>query len=699
MHRDTILIVEDEVILAMDIKSRLETAGYKVCATATSGREALEKAETYSPGLILMDIQIRGDLDGIETARRILDRMDVPIVFLTAFSDDDTIQRAKDCEPYGYILKPFEERELLISVEMALYKFKTEMALRESEERYMLAIRGANDGIWDWDMRKNEIYFAPRWKEMLGFDTHEMGHCPEEWFQRIHPDDLESFRLAISSHLSGLEEFFETEHRIKTRSGDYIWVLTRGLALLDRNGVPYRMSGSQTDITRRKKAEEQIVHNALHDALTGLPNRALVLERLGRAIERFRRYRQSYALLFIDLDRFKIINDSLGHMTGDALLVAVARRLEKTVHSFDTIARLGGDEFVVLLENIESTDHVQQIADRVIDSFKKPFEIDGHLINISASIGIVSGYEDYGSALEVLRDADLAMYRAKSNGKARAELFNPRLRAWMIDSLNLENQLRGALERDEFELYYQPICTIDEKAMVGFEALLRWRPTGCGMVPPKDFIAMAEESGLIHSIGEWVIRKACAQMRRWQIEHPESSDLFISINLSGRQITAPDLADKVSAILAETGLAPYSLQLEITENVVIENSEQVLETLTRLTKCGVRIAIDDFGIGYSSLSYLQHFPIRTLKIDRSFISMLDAGKNHNEIVRMIIKMASELNLVTIAEGVETDEQWSLLEKMSCPWVQGFLYSIPLNADSAEAFLVESNGGNAQPTKI
>lgn len=210
---------------------------------------------------------------------------------------------------------------------------------------------------------------------------------------------------------------------------------------------------------------------------------------------------------------------------------------------------------------------------------------------------------------------------------------------------------------------------------------------------------MAEESGLIHSIGEWVIRKACAQMRRWQIEHPESSDLFISINLSGRQITAPDLADKVSAILAETGLAPYSLQLEITENVVIENSEQVLETLTRLTKCGVRIAIDDFGIGYSSLSYLQHFPIRTLKIDRSFISMLDAGKNHNEIVRMIIKMASELNLVTIAEGVETDEQWSLLEKMSCPWVQGFLYSIPLNADSAEAFLVESNGGNAQPTKI
>ncbi|MDY7094262.1 MAG: EAL domain-containing protein [Acidobacteriota bacterium] len=564
---------------------------------------------------------------------------------------------------------------------------RSENALRESEERYALAARGANDGLWDWDLRIGEIFFSARWKHMMGYSEQEIGSSPEDWFRLVHPEDLSLLKAHIEAHMEGRTPHFEHEHRIRHRNGDYRWMLSRGLAVRGRNGQAYRMAGSQTDVTERKRAEQQLVHDALHDALTGLPNRALFLDRLNHALNRSRR-RDSYhfAVLFLDLDRFKVVNDSLGHMLGDELLTAIARRLEACLRMGDTVARLGGDEFAILLDDLDRTEDAVEVSLRILEDLQAPFHLDGHELFATASIGIALSVTGYERAEEVLRDADTAMYRAKSQAEKRPVVFDPTMHANAMTVLRLETDLRRAVEREEFELFYQPIVSLKSGVLWGFEALVRWRHPERGLVYPSEFLPLAEETGLILSIGYWVLREAARQTRDWQQRFPRRRELGVSVNVAGQQLAHGAFVAQVDEVLRETSIPPESLRLEITEGVLMDSPEATALVLEQLRERQIKLHIDDFGTGYSSLSHLHRFPVDTLKIDRSFIGALDARGENSEIVRTIIALAHSLNMDVLAEGVETRQQLIVLKGLGCEFGQGFFFARPLEKSAAEEWV-------------
>ena len=436
-----------------------------------------------------------------------------------------------------------------------------------------------------------------------------------------------------------------------------------------------------------QESREHFRHAAYHDTLTGLPNRAHLLDCLKLAITRSRRHKgHLFAILFIDLDRFKNINDSLGHGIGDRLLIALARRLEGCLRPTDTVARLGGDEFAILLDELEDARTAIAVAERIQAELAQPFNLGGHEVYTTASIGITLSATGYDEPEHVLRDADTAMYRAKEKGKARHELFDQVMHARAVALLKLENDLRRAVERSDFQVHYQPIIALDTGQITGFEALLRWPDAERGYIPPDEFIPLAEETGLIFEIGRWVLLEACRQMR--QMQTLTARPLTISVNLSSKQFSQPHLIDQIKLALAETQIAPSCLQLEITESVVMENAEAAAAMLAQLRALGVQLSIDDFGTGYSSLSYLHRFPVSMLKIDRSFIGRIGAGGENSEIVRTIITLANNLGMRVVAEGVETEAQLAHLRALSCTYGQGYLFSRPVEAARAEALLLE-----------
>jgi diguanylate cyclase (GGDEF)-like protein len=438
------------------------------------------------------------------------------------------------------------------------------------------------------------------------------------------------------------------------------------------------------EVAERKQIEEQLLHNAFHDGLTGLANRALFMDHLQLALGRARR-NESYrfAVLFLDLDRFKVINDSLGHMAGDQLLVEIARRLEGAMRPGDTVSRLGGDEFVVLLDDLGDAGEAESVAARLQRQLSVPCDLDGHEVFTTVSIGIAHGSTGYHRPEDLLRDADTAMYRAKQLGKARHEVFDQAMHARAMDLLRLEKDLRWAVERGELFIQYQPIVSLDTGALRGFEALVRWQHPERGLILPAKFIPLAEETGLIIPIGRWVLGEACRQMRQWQQLSPTDAPLPINVNLSGRQFMQPDLLEQIREILRETGLDPRSLKLEITESVVMEDIDTATRTLEQLRALGVELGIDDFGTGYSSLSYLQRFPVGTLKIDRSFISRITESDGTAEIVRTIMKLAQTLGMEVVAEGVETERQRAQLKALECEFGQGYYFSRPMDREAAE----------------
>jgi diguanylate cyclase (GGDEF)-like protein/PAS domain S-box-containing protein len=564
-----------------------------------------------------------------------------------------------------------------------------EQALRESEERYALAVRGANDGMWDWDLKNDKIHYSTRWKSMLGYGEKEITSHPEEWLGRIHPDDRDEVEERIDAHLKGRDPHLEAEYRIMHRDGAYRWVVSRGLAVRGADGPATRMAGSQTDITARKKAEEQLVHEAFHDALTGLPNRALFMDRLQHAVSAAQRRDSAlYAVLFLDLDRFKTINDSLGHNVGDLLLIAVSRRLADCIRPGDTVARLGGDEFAVLLENISDLSAATDVAERIRSKMNAPFQIRRHEIFTSLSIGIAMGAERYERPEQVLRDADIAMYEAKGRGNASYEIFDSKMHANILDRLQLETELRGVLDRNELLLYYQPILDLENQRLTGCEALVRWNHPKRGLIYPLEFIPIAEETGSIHPIGDWILREACRGLKTLQELYPEEPPLTMSINISSRQFTGYDLAARLAAFIRETGIAPACLALEITESMIMENVDTAVETMNRIREMGVRLHIDDFGTGYSSLSYLHRFPVNALKIDRSFIKKLSADGANREIVQSIISLAKSMHFDVIAEGVELEHQLSNIREMHCAFGQGFFFAHPMSIQDMDQWLRE-----------
>lgn len=557
---------------------------------------------------------------------------------------------------------------------------------RAAEERYALAAQGANDGLWDWDLTTNRIYFSPRWKAMLGATEDEMDSDPEEWFGRLHRGDRKRVEAQLADHLAGRTPHFESEHRLRHKDGEYRWMLSRGLVVRNGNGEATRLAGSQTDITTRKQIEEQLLHAAFHDTLTNLPNRALFMDRLAQAMDRSRYFENyHFGVLFLDLDRFKVLNDSLGHTVGDQLLVAVAHRLQACLRPSDTVARLGGDEFTVLLPNLKRTDEVLDIAERILAELSAPFELESCEVFVTVSIGIVTSASGYTQPDEFLRDADIALYRAKSLGKARYAVFDQTMHQYALARLQLETDLRRALEREELTVVYQPIVSLKSGRITGFEALVRWRHPHQGFIPPDQFIPMAEETGLIIPLSWWILREACLQLRRWH--EMVAAPLTMNVNWPGYLFAQPNMVDQVVAILHEAGIDPRQLQLEITESVITEETSTIAAVLSHLRTLDIQLQIDDFGTGYSSLSTLHTLPINALKIDRAFVGRLGLDRDTMEIVQAIVTLAHHLGMNVIAEGIETAPQLAELRTLGCDYGQGFLFSEAVGAEKASHLLV------------
>lgn len=561
--------------------------------------------------------------------------------------------------------------------------------LRAAQERYELAIRGANDGLWDWDLKEKKVFYSPRWKEMLGYEEDVGFDDPEDWLNKIHPNYIRQVRAELDAHLSGQTPRFESEYQMLHANGEYLWMLARGIALRDEEGQAIRISGSQTDISLRKQNEHKLEHAAFHDALTGLPNRVLFLNRLEHLIAKVGRSRTMVgAVLFLDLDRFKVINDSLGHMMGDNVLIGVAQRLKSILRPGDTLARLSGDEFVFLLEDLHTIEEAEKIADRIAKKLALPFMFEKETILASASIGIVGISDRTLTGDLIMRNADLAMYEAKSLGRRRYSIFNNETQFYKVNQLQMEKDLQSALEKMELFLVYQPIVNISNDSIAGFEALVRWQHPTFGIVPPTRFISLAEESGLILPIGEYILETACEQLSKWRAELKQAKDIEISVNLSINQLSDLANIERLLKIISRYKFPPHSLKIELTESVLAQNIELCSQNLERFKSHNIELCIDDFGTGFSSLSQLNAFPFDIVKVDRCFVSRMGSDDKTYRMVAGIINLSHDLAYKVIAEGVETIIELNLLRQMNCDYVQGYYFSKPVSAAEAKEFIVK-----------
>lgn len=801
----SILVVEDESIVAMDLSQQLQQMGYQVCAIADNGEDAIARANQHKPDLVLMDIVIKGPMDGVDTAKHISHRFNIPVIFLTAYTDGKTIERAARAAPYGYISKPYHPRDLRAAIEVALYKAKIENNLRESEHWFSTTLRCVGDAVIATDIEGKVKFMNPAaetalgltMEEALGQDANEVMvledgrtgmavECPaqralrdnktvgiefgtllirkngtkipiddsaapiraddghvlgavvafrnvtdrleaeeslrqsEERFRKAFsfapvgmalvgmdgrflqvnnavcsllgrnetdllqiyqsditdPDDIANERAQLNQIITGQCTTVEFEKRYQSRTHESIWVLI-SISLLTQNEQPFCYLYQIHDLTQRKETEIRLAQLAHFDSLTGLANRAKLWEEVEKQINVSKRREERFAVIFIDLDHFKQVNDSMGHEAGDNLLQIVATSLQSSVRETDCVARLGGDEFVLLLPNLHSIGDVSVIVHKIWSQFTQPIMLAGQKMMVGLSVGVSIFPDDGLDAKTLLRCADSALYHAKAEGRNNMQFYRPELTAHLEQKLRLERELRNAIEHHEFELYYQPIMTIAGDKLTGAEALIRWHHPTMGLLRPDIFIQLAEETGLILPMGEWVMKEACHQAATWQREGREA--VGISINVSARQFKTGDVVQSVNKALQESGLKPWLLTIEITEQLMLQNTEQNLTMIDNLKKLGVQIAIDDFGVGYSSLNYIRRFNPHKLKIDRSFVHDLVDDPEGAAIVRAIIAIAHSLKMDIVAEGVETPAQRDFLQREECHLGQGYLYAMPCSA--------------------
>ncbi|MGE0482699.1 MAG: putative bifunctional diguanylate cyclase/phosphodiesterase [Gammaproteobacteria bacterium] len=685
------LHIEDDRIEAELVADLLRQTGFSTVRLVQRTRVALglEALQNERFDLVLLDLNLPdgNGIDNLHRVRAVDER--VPVVIMTNIEDENTALELVAKGAQDYLVKRELSPALLSrTLRYAMARQAADLRLRESERRFALAVAGARDGIWDWDLEQGRTWYSPRWFEMLALDAESALPIPETWLDRVLDEDRAGLKKALEAHLDGLTPQFEYEFRMVDGYDKPQWVLARGVAIRGADGHATRIAGSLTDITDRKTTEAMLVHEALHDALTGLPNRNLFLDRLDLALRQFKRDRnRKFAVLFLDLDRFKSINDSLGHAAGDALLIEIGRRLGKFVRPADSVARLGGDEFAILLGDVAGLAEATLVAERLHDLMGQKFIIAGKELHTTASIGIALADGKYERSADMLRDADLAMYRTKRRRGGSYAVFDNVMHETALARLELETDLRAAAQRNELAVYYQPIVSLDHMRVIGFEALVRWFHPVRGLLAPDDFIPLAEESGSIGQLTWWVMHEACRQTRSWQLSDPTLVDLSISVNVSSRLFSEPDFAARTQAILEDTGLAPAALHLEITENALLEHEAETVRELSALQQLGVKLHLDDFGTGYSSLSYLNLFAYDTLKIDRTFVAGSTDGGRDNRIVDALINLGRVLEMNVIAEGVETQEQAQKLRDLNCGMAQGFWFSKPLPSDSAHALLL------------
>ena len=565
-----------------------------------------------------------------------------------------------------------------------------EHALRATEQQFGHVLESSLDGFWDWDTESDQVYLSPRWKEQLGFDENELANEFATWRDRLHPDDRDSMLKKLRAYLVKPWGSWEEEFRMRHKSGSYRWILARATPSFNSRGKLIRLTGVHIDITDRVFAETKARQLAYYDWLTELPNRILFNDRINHAITQARRTGHKLCILFFDLDRFKNINDSFGHPAGDGVLKMVADRLRKAVRDGDTLARLGGDEFAVLIENVRRSHSAALLAGKVQASFEKPFVVQDHDFYLSASIGISVFPDDGKDAAELLKNADAAMYKAKNTERGGFQFYTQELSDNAFQHFTLESGLRQALQKQQFQVLYQPKIDLSNGQINGAEALVRWRHPERGLIPPELFIPVAEETGQIKGIGEWVLEQACRDARAWQTQGFEFGR--IAVNLSGVQIQREAFFDSVKRILLATGLGTELLELEVTENILMRDADTSARYLSNLQQLGISISIDDFGTGYSSLAHLASLPVDKLKIDRSFVKDVCHDKQNAEISRTIIALGHTLNKTVIAEGIERADQLEFLRREGCDEGQGFLISEPLCDEEFVNFLRQHTAG-------
>ncbi|MEA5451537.1 EAL domain-containing protein [Leptolyngbya sp. CCNP1308] len=695
MDKKTILVVEDEIVIAMDLQATLIDLGHEVPEIITSGEAAVQKALELRPDLVLMDIHLSGAMDGITAAAAITEALDIPVIYLTAYADEDTLKRASFTAPFGYILKPFEARELRANIDIAFYKHSLEKTIKEHRQWLLAVLNSISEGVAASDTSGLIKFMNPVAEALTGWtQTDAVGRSPAEVFRFL---DEVTRNLIDSPLLKSLHEnhtvYLPENALLLSRQGREIPVADSAAPVYNDQGHLEGAVMVMRDSTEQRYMEAQLEHNALHDALTGLPNRALFLDRLQQAIDRSRRSPEfGFAVMLLDLDRFKSINDTLGHLVGDQLLVAIAPRLQTHLRNIDTVARLGGDEFAVLLEDVTDVAVACRTAERILEDLAPSFMIGNHDLLITASIGIVLSSIPYEQTTDLLRDADIAMYRAKARGRGDYELFDLAMHSQARKLMEREHALHHAIAHDELVVHYQPIVSLATHEVTSLEALVRWQKPDEPLIYPDEFITLAEEMGLITTLDQWVIREACQQLQAWQqlgagawvladshlARRANSTEpaptLSINVNLSSNHFAQKNLVETFASILQDTGLSGHHLKLEITESVFIKNAKEAAAMLKQLKQLNVQICLDDFGTGYSSFSYLHQFPIDIVKIDRSFIQDIGTDAEKLAIVRAIVGLCHTLGMAVTAEGIETPQQRDILQDLGCEYGQGYLFA-------------------------
>jgi len=700
-QQPVVLVVDDDIAVRLLMREALEQAGLTV-KEAENGVEALSAFQQVKPDLVLLDISMPG-MDGFAVCSRLRELPggdDVAIVIVTGIGDMESIRLAYEAGATDFITKPVNWPILNHRVRYLLRAIDAFRALRRSETRLSQAQRVAHLGNWERDIFSNKLYWSDEIYHIFGLEPQTFGATYEAFLRSVHPDDRTYVTNAVDRALYE-DKLYSIDYRIILPDGTERAVHEQGQAVFDETGKAIGTHGIVQDITKRKIDEAKILSLAYYDVLTGLPNRQLFKEHADRAILAAQRDGTKVAVIFLDLDNFKRINDTLGHNAGDKLLKKISKNLKDGIRASDIVARteagkqsmtslsrLGGDEFTILLSGLSEIEQAAVVAKRIIECTGLPVKIDDQELYITGSAGI-TGYPEDGEDIDtLLKNADAAMYYAKEAGKNNFQFYAKHMNASTLARLNMETKLKKALEQNELVLYYQPQMEVRTCRIVGLEALIRWEHPEMGLVSPVEFIPIAEETGLIVPIGEWVLKTACAQVLVWH--RAGFIPLRIGVNVSGRQFRQHDLVKSVKQILDTTCLDPKHLGLELTESIIMHDVEEAIATLCKLKEIGLNLSVDDFGTGYSSMNYLKRFPLDTLKIDRSFVKDITTDPNDAAITKATIALAKSLDLTTTAEGVETEEQLTFLREQGCDQVQGYLISRPVPAEQVEKLLLRSS---------